>query len=126
MNVKLVNQPTSETGCGVACFAMVQNYTDYETAFSEMQKNGHVLQNGNVQIKQMQSALAHRDTKLNNSEPQNEATCLLFVVYKGKYRHWVVRHEGLYYDPLPQYKRPRKNIKYKVTRAISLLDDSGR
>lgn len=118
--MKLINQPTTETGCGVACFAMAQGHANYEAALAEMQKNGWILRNGNVQVKQIQAALAHRNATFHNSEPKNEATCLLFVVYRENYRHWVIRYAGLYYDPLPRYKRPRKSIGYKVTRAISL------
>ncbi|KKN92173.1 hypothetical protein LCGC14_0209860 [marine sediment metagenome] len=100
---------------------MVRGYADYKSAFAKMKKVGWVLPNGNVQVKQMQAALGHGSTKLHNSEPRNEATCLLFVVYQEKYRHWVVRHGGLYYDPLPRYKKLRNSIRYKVTRAISLM-----
>ena len=118
--MRLINQPTTETGCGVACFAMVQDHTDYASALSEMRENGWVLRNGNVQVKQMEAALAHRKAALHYSEPRSGETCLLFVVYREKYRHWVVRHAGLYYDPLTRYKKPRKSIGYKVTRAITL------
>lgn len=100
---------------------MVRGYADYESSFAKMKKGEWVLPNGNVQVKQMRAALGHGNTALHNSEPRNEATCLLFVVYQGKYRHWVVRHEGLYYDPLPIYKNPQLRISYKVTRAISLV-----
>lgn len=100
---------------------MVQGYSDYESSFAKMKKRDWVLPNGNVQVKQMQAALGHGNTTLHNSEPRTEAICLLFVVYQEKYRHWVVRQGGLYYDPLPRYRRPRKSISYKVTRAISLV-----
>lgn len=119
-SMKLINQPTKETGCGVACLAMVHGYPSYESALTEMQKNGWVLPNGNVQLKQMQAALTYRNKALHYSEPNNEVTCLLFVVYGEKYRHWVVRHGGYYYDPLPRYKKPRTSISYRVTRAISI------
>lgn len=120
--MKLINQPTTETGCGVACFAMVRKHADYNSALTEMQAKGWVLCNGNVQVKQMKAALAHRIATCHNSEPTNGKTCLLFVVYRRKYRHWVIRHAGLYYDPLPRYKKPRKSINYKVTRAITLVN----
>jgi hypothetical protein len=119
--MKLINQPSTETGCGIACFAMVQDHADYESSLAEMKEGGWVLPNGNVQVKKMRAALSHRHTTLHRSEPKSEATCLLFVVYQEKYRHWVVRHGGLYYDPLPRYRKPRKSISYKVTRAISLV-----
>jgi len=108
--MKLINQPSTETGCGVACYAMVKMRAGYESSLVHMKKNNWVLPNGNVQVKQMQAALGDEKTTLHNSEPKNESTCLLFVVFQEKYRHWVVRHRGLYYDPLPRYKKPRKRI----------------
>jgi len=91
-----------------------------------MKINSWALENDYVQVKQMKSAIktikSEKNIKLHYGEPKNTATCLLFVKYKEIYRHWVVRHDNLYYDPLPIYKKPRKKLNYIVTRAISIND----
>ena len=119
--MNLINQINSETGCGVATFAMATGFKNFDGAFEKMKSEGWILNSGNVQTTQMllalQSTFGKENIQVKNKEPTDAKKYLLFVKYKENYRHWVFVYNGNYYDPLPRFKKYRKSISYKITRA---------
>jgi hypothetical protein len=119
-----INQKTYDTGCGIAAYAMCTGIRSYGVAEKLMQANDWILDNGHILTTEMKQALEHHfgkgSVKLHYSKPKT-GKGVLFVKYNESCRHWIYFEDGLYYDPLPRFSKPRKSIPYPVTRAFSIV-----
>ena len=123
----MVKQPSSESGCGIACVANIigKSYQETYEAMSGLRcKNKHDDRVTIQQIEKFLSLAEHIHTeRVDGIEDTKSA--LLYVRWPGdkRYKHWILYSEGLYWDPSPQQNEPTVNYPTKPEVIISLFDD---
>ena len=124
--MKHINQPTSATGCGIAAFAMVAGFESYASAESWMMTKGVVKPNGFVTIPQMRMAIetimkCQTSVVFSLSRSTDPALCFVdYTMGNSKYRHWVFKYKGQYYDPAPGCRTPKRFLRRRVKRVVNV------
>lgn len=96
--MELILQPTPET-CGQACIAMIAGKR-VEQVIADMKTDGP------TSIGQLIEILDHynighagRNTRVSKKNPVPHPFSILTVHMNAGYTHWVLLHDGRYYDP---------------------------
>lgn len=96
--MELILQPSAAT-CGQACIAMIAG-KGIEEVIADMRTDGP------TSIGQLMEILdaygighAERNKRISKKNPAPYPNSILTVHVSGGYTHWVVLHDGRYYDP---------------------------
>lgn len=128
--MEMVKQPDQSTGCGVAVFAMLTRLT-YDQALAHLltERGKWINQRTlHMTVPQMKAALtyafAEGKVAIHNA-PNPKPWCAVYVVYQGRYRHWLAWDGEQFFDPLCTALGPSRTIRRKITRVVATAGPNG-
>ena len=123
----LIKQPTSESGCGIACISNIFGHS-YDVAYNQMAnagcKNKH---DDRVTVQQIEKYLSKGSYVFFSREDKLECdmTALLYVrwPHDKRYKHWILYADGKFWDPDPEIEGPTRCYATEPEVIISLFGD---
>ena len=96
--MELILQPTPET-CGQACIAMIAGKR-VDQVIADMKTDGPTSIGQLIEIlDHYKIGHAERNTRISKKNPVPHPFSILTVHMTVGYTHWVLLHDGRYYDP---------------------------
>ena len=122
----MIKQPSSESGCGIACIANLIGKS-YEDTYQLMaEANCKNRNDDRVRIDQIKNFLSlseityHSQTILNRKN-----TAIVYVRWPDdkRYKHWVIFHDKRFWDPAPYSSEPSFEYPTKPEYIIEIQSD---
>ncbi|MEZ8880647.1 hypothetical protein [Vibrio lentus] len=122
----MIKQPSSESGCGIACVANLIGKS-YEDTYELMAKTDCKNRNDDrVTINQIKNFLSLFEiTNRSKTTLNSKKSAIVYVrwPFDRRYKHWVIFHDKRFWDPAPYTSEPSFDYPTKPEYIIEINSD---